>query len=102
MGKKGQLKITYLHNSGIAIEKDELLIIIDYAMHTPGGRGEGLMAGVIPTDLIQKKNKVLVLVTHRHIDHYNKNILKWGDRFKNIIYVFSDDIKADKNVIFIS
>lgn len=56
------MKITYLHNDGMAIEKDELMIIIDYAMHTSGGRGEGLLAGIVPTDLIQKKSRVLVLV----------------------------------------
>lgn len=94
--------IIYLHNSGIAIEKGDKLLIIDYAMHTPGPKREGLLAGIIPTSLIESKSKVYVLVTHRHIDHYNKNILEWGEKYKNIAYIFSDDIGTDREVTFIS
>ncbi len=102
MGNSEHLTITYLHNSGITIEKDDSLIIIDYAMHTPGPHGEGLAAGIVPEELIREKNQVLVLVTHRHIDHYNKNILEWEGRFDNLTFIFSDDIETDKDVIFMS
>lgn len=102
METKEEFIITYLHNSGIAIEKGEKLLIIDYAMHTPGSEREGLLAGIIPTSLIEEKSKVYVLVTHRHTDHYNRNILEWGEKYQNVMYIFSDDIATDKKVMLIS
>ena len=41
MSVNNALIITYLHNSGIAIETDDILVVIDYAMHTPGPKGVG-------------------------------------------------------------
>lgn len=102
MSVNNALIITYLHNSGIAIETDDILVVIDYAMHTPGPKGVGFTAGIISEDLIQSKRKVIVLVTHKHIDHYNRNILKWKEKYNNVIYIFSDDIQTDEDVIFIS
>lgn len=90
-------KITYLYNSGIAIEIRDILLIFDYCFFVPTYHGEGLTSGIIPTCLFREKRRVYVFVTHGHIDHYNEEIWKWDDIYKNIVYIISDDIAARKN-----
>ena len=76
--------IHYIKHSGIAVENDNIMVIVDY------------WKGKIDT---QCKKQVYVLVSHSHQDHYNQDILSWQG---NIKYIFSRDIICDeKGIIFL-
>lgn len=72
------MKITYLRHSGFLVEMEQVWLLFDYY------RGE------IPE--ISQEKKGYVFVSHRHIDHFNKEIFKFAKKQKNIQFVLSDDI----------
>ncbi len=83
--------ITYLDNSGFALETGERFFVFDYYNNHPAGGRLGLAGGVIDPAEIAGKN-VFVFVSHAHYDHYNKVIFQWERQIKNIHYILSDDI----------
>ena len=42
--------------------------------------------------IISKEKKIYIFSSHRHYDHYNKNIFKLAKEYGNIKYVLSEDI----------
>lgn len=82
------MKLTYIFHSGYAIEGDDFTIIIDYYKDSSDISGEG----IVYKELLKKKEKLYVLCTHSHHDHFNKEILKWKWEHPNVIYIFSKDI----------
>ena len=72
------MKITYLRHSGFLVELEQVWLLFDYY------RGE------IPE--FPKGKKGYVFVSHRHIDHFNKeifNFLKKLDVYKSQTYKFT-------------
>lgn len=68
--------VTHLYHSGVLIELDNHLLLIDY----------------YKGDLILNKNKPLyVFVSHRHYDHYNPKIFKIDH--PNITFILSTTIR---------
>ena len=74
------IKITYLEHSGFAVEYDDYVLIFDY------------YKGNLPQ--FDKDKKVCVFASHVHYDHFKKKIFKWTEKYENIHYILSDDIKA--------
>lgn len=72
------MKITYLRNSGFLVEMTQVWLLFDYY------RGE------IPA--FPKGKKGYVFVSHRHIDHFNKEIFNFLKKQNNITFILSDDI----------
>lgn len=86
------MKLTYIYHSGYAIEASNFTVIIDYYKDAPSN-GESNSID----KLLDKKDKLYVLSTHSHADHFNPEILKWKEKKKDIIYIFSKDI-LDNNL----
>lgn len=74
------IKITYLEHSGFAVEYDDYVLIFDY------------YKGNLPQ--FDKDKKVCVFASHVHYDHFKKKIFTWTEKYENIHYILSDDIKA--------
>lgn len=92
-------QITYLYNSGFTVEIGDQLLIFDYCLMCPKDGCERLTSGVVGKKDIESKTSVIVFVSHGHKDHFNAAILKWGYKYKNVTYVFSDDIPACEKTI---
>ncbi|MBH1940779.1 MBL fold metallo-hydrolase [Mobilitalea sibirica] len=79
------MKITYINHSGFLIEWDTCYWLFDY------------YKGNIP-DLDTEK-KIFVFASHNHGDHYNPDIFKLCNKYKDIVYILSSDIKLKKTDI---
>lgn len=92
-------EIRYLYNSGFTLKTDKHFFIFDYSLDSP--KGCGLDKGVINPEELEDLD-VVVLVSHRHPDHYNPRIFSWRKTIGQIRYVLSDDIKTDADVLKVS
>lgn len=99
---KGAARITYLYNSGFAVETLNHMLIFDYCLTIPAGNQKKLTSGVITHEELDAKPNVTVFVSHGHKDHFNAAILRWYVKHKNIRYVFSDDIPMADSVILLN
>lgn len=87
------MKLIYIYHSGFAIEADNCTIIIDFFKDT-----EGLTKGIVHDYLLKKSQKIYVLSTHSHADHFNKNILNWRKERSDIQYIFSKEILDSRHL----
>lgn len=72
------MKITYLGHSGFLVEMERVWLLFDYY------RGE--------IEAFPEGKNGYVFVSHRHIDHFNKEIFKFINKQNNIKYILSNDI----------
>ncbi|MCL2513085.1 MAG: MBL fold metallo-hydrolase [Oscillospiraceae bacterium] len=87
------VEITCIGHSGFLVELPGHNLIFDY--FTDKKR--------IITPEIFKNKKTCVFVSHRHFDHYNKDIFRWNG-WGDIVYVLDSGCSAPKsdNIIFVS
>lgn len=79
VNRKGfYMKITYIHHSGFLIETEHALLLFDYA------------GGTLPE--LNPDKDLIVLVSHRHEDHFSPEIFNLIQDHPNTRYVISDDI----------
>lgn len=83
------MRLTYIYHSGFAIETHNFTMIIDYFQDSLGGK-----RGVVYDRLLLRPNRLYVLSTHGHPDHFNPEILEWRKRRSDIHYIFSKDIMS--------
>lgn len=95
------IKITYLYNSGFAIEINERLLIFDYCLMTSDDENKNLKSGIIGKNDLEGKSQITVFVSHGHKDHFNAAILRLKMRCKNIKFIFSEDIPAKNDAILL-
>lgn len=84
------MRLTYIYHSGFAIEAPNYTIIIDF-FEDSLGRDKGVVYDRI---LYRSSQKLYVLCSHGHSDHFNPDVLKWRDIRSDITYIFSKDIQA--------
>lgn len=95
------MKLTYIYHSGFAIETPDITIIIDYYQDSIDNN-----EAFVSDYLLHRSQKLYVLVSHGHADHFNPDILKWEEKRDDITYIFSKDVekisKTDlKNIYYI-
>jgi L-ascorbate metabolism protein UlaG (beta-lactamase superfamily) len=88
---KATVKITYLDNSGFAVETENRFLVFDY--YNPKPKGGRLSQGVVNPEDIGDRRAVL-FVSHSHYDHYHKGIFQLRDQVPHIGYILSDDVKC--------
>lgn len=86
------MKLTYIYHSGYVIEAEGYSILIDYFKDT----GENTVQGYVHEELLKRPERLYVLSSHFHPDHFNKDILEWKKQKENIAYIFSHDILKHK------
>lgn len=80
------MDITYIGHSGFLLEWENCYWIFDY------------YKGEIPNLATDKM--IIVFVSHMHGDHYNPDIFNLSQKYQNISYVLSSDIKLnDREVL---
>lgn len=99
-------KITYLYNSGIAIEIRDILLIFAYCFFVPAYHGEGLNSGIIPACLFREKRRVIVS-KDKHVklsaefnDEAHKLVFAPDDFFANFQTAMLGDEFSDSVEIF--
>ncbi len=70
--------ITYIKHSGFLVEAEKCYLLFDY------------YKGEVPE--LDKNKMLYVFVSHRHPDHYNRDIWNWRKERENIRYVIAKDI----------
>lgn len=76
------MKITYIGHSGFAVELEDKILLFDY------------YKGELP--VLDRSKRLYVFVSHRHGDHYNREILSFREKRENVTYIFSKDILTAK------
>ena len=74
------VKITYISHSCFAVELEHSVLVFDYYQ------------GELP--LWNPEKTICVFVSHRHYDHFSKEIFRWTEQYPKIKYILSDDISA--------
>ncbi|MCB7318869.1 MBL fold metallo-hydrolase [Lacrimispora sp. 210928-DFI.3.58] len=72
------MKITYIHHSSFMAELEQVVFLFDY------------FEGEIPD--YDKEKPLLVLASHRHGDHFSKEIFRLAEEGGKVGYLLSDDI----------
>jgi L-ascorbate metabolism protein UlaG (beta-lactamase superfamily) len=78
------MKVTYIGHSGFFIEWESCCWLFDYYQ------------GEIPE--VDPDKKIFVFASHKHEDHYNPEIFRLHDRYKDIEFVLSSDIRLKGNL----
>lgn len=77
------MKVTYLNHSGFLLELSKTVFLFDY------------YKGEIPN--LSAYERILVFVSHNHKDHFNPDIFKLNQKYDNVVYIISYDVKLDQN-----
>lgn len=98
------MRLYYIYHSGFAIESDEVTVIIDYYKD---GLEELSGESIVRNRLLKKAGILYVLCSHRHSDHFNREVLSWKSLRPDIRYIFSKDIMRHRlakpeNAVFIN
>lgn len=89
------MRVVFIHHSCFLIEVDDKVIIFDYF---DGNKVNGYkFTGKIPE--YAPDTKIYMFASHSHKDHYDMDILRWADKYDNIKYIFSKDIRISPNFL---
>lgn len=88
MGK--EIRITHFYHSGFSVAYgQDLLLIIDYWR---GEENELLPDREITVEQLLQFNKVCVLISHEHVDHFDPVVYTWREQVPGIQYIVSYDM----------
>lgn len=91
----GKMQVIFIHHSCFLVELDQKVLIFDYF---DGDKIDSYdFKGVIPT--YSEDTPIYLFSSHSHKDHYDLDVLRWADKYKNIRYIFSKDIKISPNFL---
>lgn len=76
------MKITYIYHSGFVVETEGCILVFDF-WKDPAG----VMPGVLESD-----KPLYVFSSHFHEDHFDRSILGWKEKKRDITYILSKDI----------
>ena len=76
--EEDMVKITYISHSCFAVELEHSVLVFDYYQ------------GELPLWDLEKT--IYVFASHRHYDHFSKEIFRWTEQYPKIQYILSDDI----------
>ena len=79
------MKVTYLGHSGFLLETDAAYFVFDY------------YTGRIPE--LNKEKPLLIFSSHRHPDHYNREIWKLRKQYPKVQYILSKDINFSQKAV---
>lgn len=89
------MQVIFIHHSCFLVEVDDKVLIFDYFA---GDRVNGYtFKGKIPT--YAPDTKIYMFASHKHQDHFDMDILRWTERYENIRYILSKDIRISPNFL---
>lgn len=72
------MRVQYIGHSGFLVEMEWVYLLFDY------------YEGELPT--FHQGKKIFIFVSHKHQDHYNRDIWKMKDSYSNVYFVISKDV----------
>lgn len=85
------MTLTYIYHSGFALQTEGVTVVMDYWKDTaPDGKGW------VHQTLLPDSQRLYVLSSHFHPDHFNREVLSWREQHPDICYLFSADIAAHR------
>ena len=89
------MQIIFIHHSCFLVELDDKVLIFDYF---DGDKVQGMhFTGKLPS--YEPDTKIYMFASHSHKDHYDMDILRLTDKYPNIHYVFSKDIRINPHFL---
>ena len=89
------MQVIFIHHSCFLVEVDDKVLIFDYF---DGDRVEGYhFTGRIPT--YEPDTRIYMFASHKHQDHFDMDILRWSERYSNIRYILSKDVRISPNFL---
>lgn len=89
------MRVVFIHHSCFLVEVDDKVLIFDYF---DGDKLNGFsFTGKVPE--YAPDTKIYMFASHSHKDHYDMDILRWADKYENIKYIFSKDIRISPNFL---
>lgn len=83
------LKIYYIHHSCFIIEMIDTVILFDFY-------NDSVESKEYVTNILKKSKHRYIFSSHSHADHYSESIFDFENKFNNIEYILSHDIKLTK------
>lgn len=80
--------LTYIYHSCYLLETDRVNLVFDFFKDS----GDKPGSGIIHDRVLKDPKPLYVFSSHFHPDHFNREILQWQNRKRNITYIFSKDI----------
>ena len=89
------MQVIFIHHSCFLIEVDDAVLIFDYfdGEHVEGYSFKGRIPQYAPD------TKIYLFASHSHRDHYDMETLRWAEKYDNIHYIFSKDIRISPNFL---
>lgn len=97
------MRLTYVFHSCYVVEAANFTMIIDYYQDSIDE-----LKGVVHDRLLHRPQRLYILSSHGHHDHFNPEVLKWREDRSDIVYIFSEDIRkmldddSQQNINFVS
>lgn len=89
------MRVIFVHHSCFAVEVDELVLVFDYFA---GDRVNGYtFTGKLPD--YAPETRIYMFASHKHQDHFDMDILRWSERYPNIRYILSKDIRISPHFL---
>lgn len=87
--------VRFIHHSCFLIEVDDCVLIFDYfdGNHVNGYHFEGKLPDY------EADTKIYMFASHSHQDHYDMDILRFIERYPNLKYILSKDIRISPNFL---
>ena len=89
------MQVIFLHHSSFLIEVDDKVLIFDYF---DGNKVNGYtFKGKIPE--YAPDTEIYMFASHSHQDHYDMDVLRLANKYENIKFIFSKDIRISPNFL---
>lgn len=89
------MRIIFLHHSCFVVEYDDQVLVFDYFA---GDRVNGFcFTGKLPE--YPADMRIYMFASHSHQDHYDLDILRLAERYENIRYILSKDIRISPHFL---
>lgn len=79
------MKVTYIYHSCYIVELDNEILVFDYFM------------GKLPE--FNKNKKLYFFASHKHQDHFSMNVFKYAEKYPEIKYILSNDIRISEKYL---
>ncbi|MBQ4530800.1 MAG: MBL fold metallo-hydrolase [Lachnospiraceae bacterium] len=79
------MKVTYIYHSCYIVEFEKEILIFDYFM------------GKLPE--FDRNKKIYFFASHKHHDHFDMCIFKYADKYPNVKYILSNDIRISEKYL---
>ena len=89
------MQVIFIHHSCFLVEVDDLVLIFDYF---GGDRVNGFhFTGKIPD--YAPDTKIYMFASHKHQDHFDMDTLRWSEKYTNVHYILSKDIRISPHFL---